>query len=193
MAGFGLTGDAGTCGEDRMRVAYQGAVGAFGHQACLDFLAGFEPLARPTFAAVVDAVERGEAERGILPLENNEAGPTGAAGLIARSPTTILAEHELAVRMHLLALPGVALADVRTVVSHPIALRQCARTLASLGVATEDAPNTAVAARQLAERSRGVLASEAAAEAYGLSILLRDVHDRPDNATRFAVIGRRPG
>ena len=173
-----------------MKVAYQGAPGAFGHLACLTFLPGCEPVAMATFGDVVAAVERGEAERGMLPVENNEAGPTGAQALIDASSLAVIAEHALPVRMHLLGLPGAALDQIRTVVSHPIALRQCARSLARLDLASEETSNTAIAAQQLSNPTRAVLASEAAAEAYGLTILLRDVHDRPDNATRFAVLAR---
>ncbi|MFN3389891.1 MAG: prephenate dehydratase domain-containing protein [Allosphingosinicella sp.] len=173
-----------------MRAAYQGAPGAFGHEACRAFLPGCEPVAKPDFPAVVAAVAEGETGRGVLPLENNEAGDTGARALIRAAGLETLAEHWLPVRMHLLALPGVALEDVRVVASHPVALRQCSRLLERLRVRTEAAANTAVAARDLSARDTAVLASEAAAAAYGLTILTRDVHDRPDNATLFAVLAR---
>uniref|UniRef100_UPI00286CC8B9 prephenate dehydratase domain-containing protein n=1 Tax=Sphingomonas sp. TaxID=28214 RepID=UPI00286CC8B9 len=97
----------------------------------------------------------------------------------------------LLVRMHLMALPGVAIEDIRTVVSHPMALKQCAAQIAALRVATEEASNTAVAAAGLASADRGVLASEAAAHAYGLTIIRRDLQDRVDNATIFAIFERR--
>ena len=171
-----------------MRAAYQGAPGAFGHEAALAFLPGCDPVAKEDFAGVVSAVVEGETERGILPLENNEAGDTGARALIGN--LELVSEHWLPVRMHLLALPGAKLEDIGTLVSHPVALRQCARLIAELGVVTEEAPNTAVAARDLADPAKAVLASEAAAAAYNLTILRRDVHDRPDNATLFAVLAR---
>lgn len=173
-----------------MRAAYQGAPGAFGHEACLTFLPDCAPVAFPDFAAVVATVAAGDAERGILPLENNEAGDTGARTLIEGAPLQVLAEQWLPVRMHLLALPGVRLEEVRTVASHPVALRQCSKLLERLDVQTEEAANTAIAARDLTGRDAAVLASEAAAAAYGLTILCRDVHDRPDNATLFAVLAR---
>lgn len=174
-----------------MKVAYQGAPGAFGHEACLAFLPEHHPVPKPSFAEVVEAVETGETELGMLPLENNVAGPVDEAqALIAASSLNVIAEHELPVRMHLLALPGVTLEEVRTVASHPVALKQCAAALAELGVREEAAPNTAVAAQGLQDRHRAVLASEAAARFYGLSILRRDMHDRADNATRFAVLAR---
>ena len=177
-----------------MKVAYQGAPGSFGHQAALAFCAGCEPQAHETFEAVAKAVAEGEAERGVLPVENSRAGVVGGvAEIIAASGVRILGEHALSVRMHLLALPGVSLAEVRSVVSHPIALKQCAESLARLGLAAEPASNTAVAARALRSREQAVLASDAAAEAYGLDILLRDVQDDPGNATRFAVIAAAEG
>ena len=174
-----------------MSVAYQGAAGAFGHEACLAFLPGHEPIPKPSFAHVVHAVESGETPLGILPVENNCAGPVSEAQtLIAGSSLSIVAEHQRAVRMHLLALPGIALENIRRVVSHPVALKQCARALRELGVELEEASNTAIAARDLADRDQAVLASEAAAHAYGLAILRRDMQDRADNATRFVVLAR---
>ena len=80
----------------------------------------------------------------------------------------IVGEPVLPVRMHLLGLPGARLEEISTVVSHPVALRQCGRKLDRLGLAREEASNTAVAAAELRDPSKAVLASSAAAEAYGL-------------------------
>lgn len=173
-----------------MKVAYQGSEGAFSHEACLQFLPGYEPVAYPTFADVIAAVERHDAGRGILPLANNEAGETGARDLIDRAEVEIVEQMLLPVRMHLLGLPSARLGQVRTVVSHPIALRQCALALGDLGVKTEEASNTALAAKALANPGRAVLASQRAAEIHGLKILKRDMQDRADNATWFAILAR---
>lgn len=179
----------------RPTVVYQGQPGAFGHQACLAFLPDHLPLAKPSFAAVVAAVEAAEADVGILPVENSTAGRVEEAHrLLIDSDLAILSEHALPIRMHLLGLPGARLEKIDRVISHPVALAQCAETLRALKLATEGATNTAVAAKMLAttsDRRTAVLASEAAAEAYGLTILRRDVHDRPDNTTCFRVVGRR--
>jgi prephenate dehydratase len=176
-----------------MTVAYQGAEGAFSHEACQRFLPDQEPVAFPTFAEVVNAVQRGETDFGVLPLRNNEAGETGARALIEQAGLRIVREELLSVRMHLLGMQSANLDQITTVVSHPVALRQCSRTLADLGVATEETANTALAAKDLTDPSRGVLASEAAAQIYGLKILKRDVHDRADNATSFAIVARSLG
>ena len=173
-------------------MAYAGVPGAFGHEACLAFLPEHEPVAQPGFPEVVAAVLEGRVECGILPVENNAAGPVeDVRALLATAPVQIVSEHWLPVRMHLMALPGSDFTQIHTVASHPVALKQCARTLARLELGIEEAPNTAIAARDLDEPSKAVLASEVAANAYGLVILLSDVQDREDNATRFAVIARR--
>ncbi len=173
-----------------MTVAYQGVEGAFSHEACLRFLPDHQPVAFPTFSDVVAAVQRADVDFGMLPVANNEAGETGSRELIEKGRLRIVGEPVLPVRMHLLAIPSAKLDQIRTVVSHPVALRQCSRTLAELGLATEETSNTALAAKALNNPSRAVLASERAAEIYGLAILRRDVHDRPDNATQFAIVSR---
>jgi prephenate dehydratase len=175
-----------------VKAAYAGVPGAFGHEACLAFLPEHEPVAIAGFGEVVTALLAGQVNCGILPLENNAAGAVQEVqALLATQPIEIVSEHVLPVRMHLMALPGSDFTQIHTIVSHPVALKQCARTLARLELGTEEAPNTAIAARDLDQPSKAVLASEAAAEAYGLTILLRDVQDREDNATRFAIIARR--
>ncbi|HMC91698.1 MAG TPA: prephenate dehydratase domain-containing protein [Allosphingosinicella sp.] len=174
-----------------MRIAYAGAEGAFAHQACLAFAGGMEPIGVESFAAVVAAVERGEAACGMLPLHNSRAGEVADAVALVESGTVrVIARTALPVRMHLLGLPGACVEGLRVVRSHPMALKQCARALGSLGLPTEEAPNTALAARGIEDCAVGVLASEAAAEAYGLTILRRDMQDDPDNATIFAIVER---
>jgi prephenate dehydratase len=142
---------------------------------------------------VVAAVAAGEAELGVLPLSNNAAGETGADDLLAQAGMCLVGEHELPIRMHLLGMAGSRLSDIRMIVSHPIALRQCAGQILALGLATEEASTTTAAAAQLNDPSRGVLASETAGRIYGLALLKRDMHDRSDNATRFAVFRQAAG
>jgi prephenate dehydratase len=174
-----------------MKVAYQGVPGAFSHEACLAFLPDYEPLGQATFADVVDAVSFGEADLGMLPFENHFVGRVKEVeDLLAARPLPIVARHTLPIRIHLLGLPGSDVETVTTAVSHPMALKQCARTLASLGLVAQPASNTAVAAQSLSDPCKAVLASETAADAYGLVVLRRDVHDHPDNATTFCVIAR---
>lgn len=174
--------------------AYQGAPGAFGEEACRAFLPDWQPLACASFAEVAETVAAGGAERGILPLRNSIAGDVpGIAELIAASGLDVLDQRPLPVRMHLLGVRGARIEEIKEVVSHPMAIAQCGAFLVASGLASSPRSNTAVAARELAqsgERSRAVLASDLAASAYGLEILRRDVHDRADNQTLFAIFAR---
>jgi len=177
-----------------MKIAYAGAEGAFAHLACLAFAPELEPVAVDSFAAVVATVRRGEAVRGMLPLHNSRAGAVReAAALLAEADVRLVARNALPVRMHLLGLPGSRVEDLRLIRSHPMALRQCARAVAALGLATEEAANTALAARSIEGLHVAVLASEAAAAAYGLTILRRDLQDDPDNSTIFGIIEQDEG
>jgi prephenate dehydratase len=177
-----------------MSVAYQGQPGAFGHEASLKFVPGHAAVPKPSFGGVIAAVSEGETDYGVLPMENSCAGPViEVQQLLSKTDLSILSTHQFPVRMHLLAREGTRLEEIVRVVSHPVALAQCAATLRALGLATEPASNTAAAAKMISESNDptvAVLASEAAAAIYGLTILRRDVHDQPDNATTFCVLGR---
>ncbi|HZF43252.1 MAG TPA: prephenate dehydratase domain-containing protein [Sphingomonadaceae bacterium] len=177
-----------------MTVAYQGVPGAFGHAACLQFVPDHEPIAKPSFVAVLAAVASGESKYGVLPVENSAAGPVYDATDLLSGCRIPFVMRDMSVRMHLLARPGTALSDVRLVISHPVGLAQCRNSLRELGVATEAGANTAMAAKALSESgdaSTAVLASEAAAKTYGLEILRSDMQDRTDNITTFCVLGPR--
>jgi prephenate dehydratase len=174
-----------------MSIAYHGVPGAYSHEACLTFVPDQEPVGLPTFADVIRAVEAGEVDLGILPLENNNAGGVDEVQrLLKDSSLKIIGEHRLPIRIQLLGLPGSSLDQVRTAVSHPMAIKQCRETLAKLGLDTEEAPSTSVAAQTLSDPLKAVLASEAAANAYGLVVLQRNVHDRELNETTFVVVAR---
>ncbi|MEO5774690.1 MAG: prephenate dehydratase domain-containing protein [Sphingomicrobium sp.] len=175
-----------------MSVAYQGVPGAFSHEACRMFLADEEPVGCATFAQVIEAVEMGQADFGMLPRANNSAGTVDEVQqLLDQARVAIVAEHKLPIRIHLLGLPDGKLEQVRTAVSHPMALKQCAGSLAALGLEQQSASNTAAAAQALSDPANAVLASEAAAEAYGLAVLKRDMHDRDDNETTFVIVARQ--
>ncbi len=178
----------------RRRIAYAGVPGAFSEMACLDFRPDYEPVGYPGFAEALGAVLAGEAGCAAIPVENDAAGPVpGVAALIDRADLTIVSRHALAVTMHCLALPGTALSDITQVSSHPVALEQCARYLRGKTWDRIGESNTAAAAKALSESGdthRAVLASERTAELYGLATLARDVQDRADNRTHFAIVER---
>jgi prephenate dehydratase len=176
-----------------MSVAFQGVPGAFSHEACRVFLPDDRPIGRATFAEVIETVLVGEADLGMLPFENNSAGAVEEvqALLAGASNIDIVGRHTLPIRIHLLGLPGSDIQRLKTAVSHPMALKQCTRTLAELGLVAEPASNTAAAAQALSDPSKAVLASESAAEAYDLVVLRRDLQDNAENATTYCVIARK--
>lgn len=176
-----------------MRIAYAGAPGAFAHEACLTFAPDHDAVAVASFAEVVEAVAAGRMQAGMLPLRNSRAGPVpGIADLLGSGRVAVRHEHVLPVRLHLLALPSADLGGVRLVRSHPMALAQCADRLRALGLGTAPTANTATAARALSSLAEAALASEAAARAYGLHILMWDLQDDPDNRTVFGLVVRGP-
>ena len=174
--------------------AFQGAPGAFSHEACLALLPDHTPLPLPTFAEVFAAVERGEADRAVVPVENSIAGPVPeVAALLPASPLMVEAQAWRPIRLALLAVPGAALADLRTAHSHPMALKQCMRSLAALGLAAVEAFDTAGAAVDVAasgDRSRAAVASRTAGALSGLHVLREGLEDTPGNQTRFLVLRR---
>jgi len=182
----------------RVTVAYQGEPGAFSEAALLGLLQdGTLPAPRHSFQDVVEAVGSGAVDLGLLPVENSLAGTVAPAwDALAAASLEILAETVHPIRLFLLARPGIALASVRRVLSHPVALAQCTRFLrthpAIEAIAVHD---TAGAARMVAEstepESAAVAGPEAAAR-YGLEALAHDIQDRADNRTRFLLVGR-PG
>lgn len=174
-----------------MSIAYQGVPGAFAHEACRAFMPDRPAIAVPTFAEVVAAVRGGKVEFGMLPIANSRVGEVpGVRRLIEDTALTIEAEHRLPVRLHLLGVRGSRLEQVRSVVSHPMALRQCSQSLSRLRVDLREAPNTALAAKELGEPDVAALASEAAAAIYQRDILLRDLQDDRDNHTLFVLVRR---
>lgn len=179
------------------RVAYQGAPGAFSHEACVALRPWDEPVAFETFAGAVDAVRDGDCDCALIPVENSIVGVVEpAASLVAASGLTAVTEVWRPIRMALLALPEARLADLKTVASHPAALGQCRGSLAALKLEAVEAFDTAGAARAVAEAgdvTRAALAPRGAAEVYGLSILRNDLQDSADNRTRFVLLSREAG
>jgi prephenate dehydratase len=175
------------------RVAFQGIAGAYSEQAIRQFFGPeVESVPCRTLADIFFAVEGKEADYGMLAVENAVAGSvTQSYELLLDHDLRIHAEAILRVRHMLLALPGTQLAELKRIRSHPQALAQCQRYLERHGLEPEPAFDTAGSARDLAadpEPGVGAIASELAAELYGLQILDRSVEDFPFNYTRFFVL-----
>ena len=175
------------------RVAFQGIAGAYSEQAIRQFFGPeVESVPCRTLADIFFAVEGGDAEYGMLPVENAVAGSvTQSYELLLDHDLRIHAEVILRVQHMLLALPGTRLSDLKRVRSHPQALAQCQRYLERHGLQPEPAFDTAGSARDLAanpEPGIGAIASELAADLYGLEILDQNVEDFCFNYTRFFVL-----
>lgn len=185
----------------RLRVAFQGELGAYSDQAivqCWNGAATAIPSA--SFNNVIEAVASGAAEYGILPVWNTVVGdiePGAAAVRLGRSDAyglAVTSDARVVVRHHLLGLPGTALDEIDSVASHAVALAQCGRFLATCpNIEPVAVYDTAGAARELVmngKRTSAAIAGRIAAELYGLTILKADIQDVPDNVTHFLVLAR---
>lgn len=182
-------------GQIPRTVAYLGGRGSFSEDACQRFLPNCALMPLSDFEAIAMAVCEGSADVGMLPIRNSLVGPIDAARvLLAHPELRTIGEEELEVRLHLLGIREARIARLREVASHKAALAQCAAFFAGRDIAAVEAASTSDAAREVAEANdpaRGALASEAAAEAYGLTILQRDVQGDAGSITRFAIVERR--
>lgn len=176
------------------RIAFQGELGAYSHEACAAARPDFEPLPCKTFEDVIEAARSGRAELAMLPIENSTYGRVADIHrLLPGSGLHIVDESFVRVRIALMALPGTALADIRKVRAHLVLIPQCRGFLDTHGIAAEAAADSAGAAADLArtgDRSSGALASELAARIHGLDVLARDIEDHGHNTTRFVVMAR---
>jgi prephenate dehydratase len=178
------------------RIAFQGEPGAYSHEACRDSRPDFEALPCRSFEDVIDAVTTGDADLAMLPVENSTYGRVADIHrLLPESGLHIIDEAFTRVKISLMALPGVSLDQITKVRAHLVLLPQARAFLARHGIQPENAADSAGAARELAEAQThnvGVLASDLAAEIYGLNVLARGIEDHGHNTTRFLVMAREP-
>ena len=180
--------------SEQVRVAYQGERGAFSEVAARRLL-GNDVTAVPchSFETMFASVTQGHSHCCVAPIENSLAGSIHRNyDLLLDSSLTIAGETNLRVVHNLIAPRGVELADLRRVVSHPVALAQCTRFLAA-HPQLEPVPvhDTAGAVRLVVEQGRGdtaAIASDSAAEIYGAQVLERSIEDNAQNFTRFLLL-----
>ena len=177
-------------------VAFQGELGAYSELAALEFFnREVTVLPRPSFAQVFDAVSSGEADRGVIPIENSLTGSIhDNYDLLLSRDLVITGEIKLRISHNLLAVSGADIGGLKRIYSHPQALSQCKDFLATLdGVEFVSVYDTAGAARRISETGRhdeAAIASEQAALDYGLSILRAGIESNRKNFTRFLVLSR---
>ena len=175
-------------------VAFQGEHGAYSEQAVLTHF-GSTAVTKPctTLKQVFHSVEGRVANYGVVPAENSLEGSVNQTyDLLLESSLKITGEIKIRVSHCLLALPGTQTKDLRVVYSHPQALAQCATFIEKLQVETQPTYDTAGSAKIIKERrlrNSAAIASERAADLYGLTVLKRNIEDSLENFTRFFVIG----
>lgn len=178
------------------KISFQGEPGAYSHQACHEARPEMEALPCRTFEEVIESVLDGRADLAMLPVENSTYGRVADIHrLLPESGLHIVDEAFVRVHISLMAMPGVAIEDIETVRAHLVLLPQCREFLNSYGIRGEAAADSAGAAAEIAEQGAlkvGALASDLAAEIYGLDILARHIEDHAHNTTRFLIMARAP-
>jgi prephenate dehydratase len=178
------------------KIAFQGELGAYGHQACADARPDHAPLPCATFEDALDAVRSGAADLGMIAVENSTYGRVADVhSLLPESGLHIVDETFVRVHVNLLAKPQAQLGQITTAYGHPVILPQCAGFLRSHAISGRVSSDNARAAREVAQGDDltvAALASELAAEIYGLNVLARHIEDHDRNTTRFLIMARDP-
>ena len=180
--------------QNGLKVAYSGVEGAFAHIAAGRIFPDSNRVSFRDFKSAYNAVVNGEADVAVLPIENSYAGEVGQTiDLIFSGGLFINGIYELEIHQNLLGVPGSTVDDIKKVTSHPQALGQCHDYIKFRGFDVEEATNTAIAAKRVAElndKSLGAIASVETAEIYGLKILEANINKSGENTTRFAVLSK---
>lgn len=174
------------------RIAFQGELGAYSHEACRQARPNMDAMACRTFEDAIEAVRDGSADLAMLPVENSTYGRVADIhSLLPQSGLHIIDEAFVRVHINLLAVPGTPLRDVTHAMSHTVLLGQCKSFLQSHNIHRVTGADTAGSARQVAEDANpatAALASELAGEIYGLDVLARHIEDLSNNTTRFLIM-----
>ena len=180
--------------QSGLKVAYSGVEGAFAHIAAGRIFPDSNRISYSDFKAAYDSVARGESDVAVLPIENSYAGEVGQTiDLIFSGNLFINGIYELDIHQNLLGLPDATVEDIKKVTSHPQALSQCHDYIEMRGFLAEEANNTALAAKTVAEandKTLGAIASVETAEIYGLKVIEANINKSGENTTRFAVISK---
>ncbi|MEM1073490.1 MAG: prephenate dehydratase [Pseudomonadota bacterium] len=174
------------------RIAFQGELGAYGHEACRKARPDMTPVPCATFEDTIAAVRNGLAELAMLPVENSTYGRVADIhSLLPKSGLHIVEEAFVRVHINLLAVPGTTLTQVTAARSHTVLLGQCRSFLSQHGIRRITGADTAGSAREVAaagDPSIAALASELAGEIYGLEVVARHIEDQGNNTTRFLIM-----
>ena len=177
------------------RIAFQGELGAYSHQACRQSRPAMEAVPCATFEEVIDRVRAADVDLGMLAVENSTYGRVADVhALLPGSGLHIIDEAFVRVHINLLAVKGATLSDVKRVRCMSILHGQARGFIKQHGLATLNWHDNAAGAREVAalgDKGEAALASELAGEIYGLDVLARQIEDLSNNTTRFLVMSRQ--
>ena len=177
-----------------LNVAYSGVEGAFAHIAAGRIFPDGNRISYPDFRAAYEAVEKGECDCAVIPIENSRAGEVGQAiDLMFSGSLYVNGVYSLDVRHNLIGIKGTKTNYIKKVISHQQALDQCAPFIRNQGFSQQSCENTARAAKQVADLNDptvAAIASVETAELYGLDVLKENINEASNNTTRFVVLSR---
>lgn len=187
-------------GQEIKKVAFEGSKGSFGFLAADQYFSrGDTPVTYngcSSYKLVVELVERGEVDLGVLPIENTTSGGINEVyDLLQKTRLSIVGEEKFRIAPCLLALPGAKLNEITRVYSHPQLVLQCSQSLGDMGVSVENSFNTNATVEEIRKNDAkdcAIVLSEEAAEVLGLEVLKRDLADQQENFTRFLIVARQP-
>jgi prephenate dehydratase len=184
--------------KKKLQVAIQGIASSFHEVAALSYFKdqAIDTIECLSFHRLCESLKAGEADYAVMAIENSIAGSIlPNYFLLQEYHFSIVGELYLPIHMHLLALPGVALKDIKTIESHPMAIRQCTEFLYALnGVEIRESDDTALSAKRVKElklKNTAAIANEYAAKKYGLQILEKRIETHKKNFTRFLILTKR--
>lgn len=175
-----------------MKIAFQGTYGSYSHLAAKNLFPQAQFLPFLLFDEALKAVEEGQAQAAVIPIENSSMGRVADIhSLLPHTSLVIEQEYFLPIHHCLLAVKGAKQEDIKEVHSQIPALAQCEKTLKKMNITPVPAADTATMAKKLAAEGnlkKAALASSLAAEIYGLEILKQNMQDYSHNTTRFIVL-----
>lgn len=175
-----------------MKIAFQGELGAYSHQACLEKFPTAQVLPTQTFEGAFESVKQGQADLAMIPVENSTYGRVADVHhLLPDAGLHIIGEHFLRVRINWLARQGVDKKSISQAISHPVLLGQCRKFMIENDLEWQSWTDTAAAAKHVSianDDSLSAFSSPLAGELYGLEVLAEHVEDESNNTTRFLVL-----
>jgi len=179
-----------------MKIAFQGEIGAYSESAVYSFF-GSSAEVKPceNLSDVFESVKKGETPYGVVPIENSLEGSVNQTyDLFLEYDLKVCGEIVLRIVHCLIAHSGTRLNSIKTVYSHPQALAQCRKFLEKLGCRLLSTFDTAGSVKMIKEeglKDAGAVASQRAAEIYGMKVLAKEIGDTPNNYTRFFVLSKQ--